>query len=62
MATTQQKQQAAEPTMSIRPYLNESVGSYSVELYVHGLRTAAMAEKLADMLTAFMAGEELRSN
>lgn len=54
-------QKAAAPTVSIRPYESDS-GSFSVDLQVHGLRTAAMAEKLADMLTAFMAGKEIQSN
>lgn len=54
-------QKAVAPTLSIRPYENE-VGTFSVDLHVHGLRTAAMAEKLADMLTAFMAGKEIQSN
>lgn len=53
---------SVEPTVSIRPYLNEASGTYSVELFVHGLRTEASAEKLADMLTAFIAGDELKSH
>lgn len=51
----------AAPTLSIKPYKNEA-GTFSVELHVHGLRTDAMAEKLADMLTAFMAGKEIKAN
>lgn len=52
---------SVSPTLSIRPYQNES-GTFSVELHAHGLSTAEMAEKLANMLTAFMAGNEIKSH
>jgi hypothetical protein len=49
------------PTLSIRPYQN-AAGTFSVELHVHGLPTDSMAEKVADMLTTFMAGKEIKTN
>lgn len=63
MNTPSRKQEiSAAPTVSIRPYRDGETGAYNVELFVRGLRTAEMAEKLADMLAAFVAGDEIEVN